>query len=143
MHLSNNIRAKLGGKNVIIFDGVCVLCNGWVNFVLRFDRKKHVHFIIAQSELGEEIYAELGLKSNDYETFIVVSNGIVNTKLDGVFALFRMLGWPWRILNVGRIMPSFFKNFFYDLIAKNRYALFGKRDTCILPTPEIKARFLG
>lgn len=142
MHFSPEIESRLADKNVIVFDGVCVLCNGWIKFVLRFDHNKDFQFIIAQSELGETIYSALGLKSDDYETFIVVTDNKISTKLDGVFALFHKLGWPWRILSFGRILPQPLKNVCYSLVAKNRYAIFGKRDVCILPTPEIKARFL-
>ncbi|MEJ6707930.1 MAG: DCC1-like thiol-disulfide oxidoreductase family protein, partial [Amylibacter sp.] len=75
MQLSQDVLCKINNRDFIIFDGVCVLCNGWVKFVLRFDRSKNFSFVIAQSELGEEIYAQLGLKSDDYDTFIIVKKG--------------------------------------------------------------------
>jgi len=132
----------MSGKNIIVFDGVCVLCNAWVKFTLHFDRQEKFHFVVAQSDLGEEIYRSLDLKSDDYDSFIVVTEGKIHTKLDGVFALFTTLGFPWKILSLGRILPLPLKNLLYDLVAKNRYRLFGKRDTCMIPTPEIRARFL-
>ena len=143
MQLSPEVLKKIDNRDFIIFDGVCVLCNGWVKFVLRFDRRENFHFVIAQSELGEEIYAQLGLKSYDYDTFIIVKNGEMFTKLDGVFALMSGIGWPWKILSIGKILPKPLKDWMYDRVAKNRYALFGKRDTCMMPTPEVKARFIG
>lgn len=143
MQLSPEILQKIDNRDFIIFDGVCVLCNGWVKFVLRFDRRENFHFVIAQSDLGEDIYAQLGLKSDDYDTFIIVKNGEMFTKLDGVFALMSGIGWPWKILSIGKILPKQLKDWMYDRVAKNRYALFGKRDTCMMPSPEVKARFIG
>ena len=143
MQLSPEVLKKIDNRDFIIFDGVCVLCNGWVKFVLRFDRRENFHFVIAQSELGEDIYAQLGLKSDDYDTFIIVKNGEMFTKLDGVFTLMSGIGWPWKILSIGKILPKPLKDWMYDRVAKNRYALFGKRDTCMMPTPEVKARFIG
>ena len=143
MQLSPEVLQKIDNRDFIIFDGVCVLCNGWVKFVLRFDRRENFHFVIAQSELGEDIYAQLGLKSDDYDTFIIVKNGEMFTKLDGVFALMSGIGWPWKILSIGKILPKPLKDWMYDRVAKNRYALFGKRDTCMMPSPEVKARFIG
>ena len=142
MRLSADILQKIGDRNFIIFDGVCVLCNGWVKFVLRFDRKKTFHFIIAQSDLGEEIYRQLDLKSDDYDTFVIVTNGTMHTKLDGVFALMREIGWPWRLLSLGRFAPQFLKDWSYDRVAKNRYSLFGKKDICMIPSPDVRARFI-
>jgi len=102
---SHNISKATQGKNIIVFDGICVLCNAWIKFALRFDCQKRLHFVIAQSELGAEIYATLGLMSDDYDSFVVITNGEVHTKLDGVFALLATLGYPWDILSVGRILP--------------------------------------
>lgn len=143
MNLSDDVLRTIDNRDFIIFDGVCVLCNGWVKFVLRFDRKENFSFVIAQSELGETIYEELGLKSNDYDTFIIVKDGQLYTKLDGVFALLSGIGWPWKIFAIGKILPKPLKDWMYDRVAKNRYALFGKRDVCMMPTPEVKTRFIG
>ncbi len=142
MQVPQTVTNALKGKNIIVFDGVCVLCNGWVKFTLRYDRQERFHFVIAQSDFGEKIYADLGLKSTDYETFIVFTDGQLHTKLDGVFALFSTLGYPWKIFSVFRVLPRPMKNLMYDLVAKNRYRLFGKRDTCMIPTPDVRARFL-
>jgi predicted DCC family thiol-disulfide oxidoreductase YuxK len=143
MTLSEDVLRQIDNRDFIIFDGVCVLCNGWVKFVLRFDTSENFSFVIAQSELGETIYEQLGLKSDDYDTFIIVRNGEMFTKLDGVFALLGAIGWPWKIVSIGKILPKGLKDYMYDRVAKNRYALFGKKDVCMMPTPEIKARFIG
>ena len=143
MNLSQDVLRQIDNRDFIIFDGVCVLCNGWVKFVLRFDKGENFSFVIAQSELGEKIYDELGLKSDDYDTFIIVHKGRMYTKLDGVFVLLSAIGWPWKTFSIGRILPKSFKDWIYDRVAKNRYTLFGKRDSCMIPTPEVRARFIG
>ena len=131
------------GKDVMVFDGECVLCNGWVQFALKFDRHERLHFVIAQSELGEMMFEKLGLKSDDYDTFILIHDGQVHTSLDGLFAMFKILGWPWRVFNIGRILPKVVKDWAYQRVARNRYKIFGRRDTCMIPTPEVRARFIG
>ena len=122
---------------------MCVFCNAWIKFVLWADKRKTFSFVIAQSALGERIYDELGLKSDDYDTFIVLTDdGRVETSLDGVFAVCRRLGLPWSILSIFRVLPRSLKDFAYNLVARNRYSLFGKRDTCMIPTPDVRARFI-
>lgn len=140
----DDIRTELHGHNVIVFDGVCVFCNAWIDFVLRRDRDRQFSFVIAQSGLGERIYDRLGLKSDDYDTFIVITrDGQVATSLDGVFTVFRRLGPPWSALSVLGVMPRGLKDFIYTRVARNRYRIFGRREICRIPGPEIRARFLG
>lgn len=140
--LPPEIRDRLQGRNIIVFDGVCAFCNAWVKFVLRFDRGAKFHFVIAQSDLGERLYSHLGLKSDDYETFIVVADNGITTSLDGVFTVLRRIGLPWSVLSVLRILPRGIKDFIYNRVARNRYSIFGKYDTCMIPTPEVRARFI-
>lgn len=143
MQTPSEIRNATDGRNVIVFDGVCVFCNAWVKFVLRADNRRQFHFLIAQSKLGERIYQQLGLKSDDYNTFIVLTDdGQVETSLDGVFSVCRKLGPPWSILSFLSILPRALKDFVYNLVARNRYSLFGKRDSCMIPTPDVRARFI-
>ena len=91
---------------IIVFDGNCALCSGWIKFVLKHYRKARFNFIIAQSALGEALYAHYGLKSEDYDTNILLKNGRVRVKLDGTLAMFAVLGWPWKALNIFRIVPN-------------------------------------
>lgn len=141
--LDPQIKALTQGEDVIVFDGVCVLCSGFLKFMLRFDRKSNFHFIIAQSELGEALYAQLGLKSTDYDTNIVITGGQLHTKLDAFVAAMMQLGGVWRLAAIVKILPRAVSDWLYDRIARNRYAMFGRTDACMIPTPEIKARFLG
>lgn len=128
--------------NLIVFDGVCVLCNGFVQFVLRHDRRRDFKFLIAQSVRGEALYARLGLKHGDYDTNLVFIDGKLFEKLDAFLAVMQRLGWPWRMLLPLKYLPLAVKNWLYDRIARNRYRLFGKYDTCIVPDARIKSRFL-
>jgi predicted DCC family thiol-disulfide oxidoreductase YuxK len=132
----------LRGRNVIVFDGVCVLCSAFFRFVLRHDRDRLFHFATAQSALGEALYAHLGLKSGDYETNLVLIDGQLHEELDAFAAVMRRLGWPWRAGAAAAWLPGPVKRFLYRRIARNRYAMFGRYDACYLPTPDLRARFL-
>lgn len=131
------------GADIIVFDGACVLCSGFLKFMLRFDRDQRFRFVVAQSELGEAIYAHLGLKSEDYDTNVVIVGGQVHTKLDAFVAAMQALGGPWRIAGVIKLLPRPVADWLYDRIARNRYAVFGRTDACMIPTLNVKARFLG
>jgi len=111
--------------------------------MLKRDHTARFHFVIAQSDLGEAIYAELGLKSDDYDTNIVITSGQVHTKLDAFVASVGSLGGIWTVAKLARALPRSVADWLYDRIAKNRYAVFGKTSACMIPTPAIKARFLG
>ncbi|MEM7439743.1 MAG: DCC1-like thiol-disulfide oxidoreductase family protein [Pseudomonadota bacterium] len=130
------------GKDVMVFDGVCNLCSGWVQFVVRRDPDARFLFLTAQSNLGEALYAELGLKSADYDSFIVIKKGRVFTSLDGVIAVCAALGPLWSLARILGFLPRPIKDAIYSLVARNRYRVFGKLDTCMVPTPHLRARFL-
>jgi len=127
---------------IIVFDGKCALCSKWVKFVLKHDRKKQFNFIIAQSPLGEALYAHYGLKSEDYDTNMLINNGYVRVKSDGTLAMFNALGWPWKFMSALWVFPRIIRDPIYDLIARNRINWFGAPDSCYLPTADIKARVL-
>ncbi|MEM9332768.1 MAG: DCC1-like thiol-disulfide oxidoreductase family protein [Pseudomonadota bacterium] len=129
-------------KNVIVFDGECVLCSGFFNFVLKHDQKKQFHFLTAQSQAGEALYAHYGLKVDDYDTNLVLIKGRLFERLHGLFEVLSLIGWPWRILNVFRFLPAFLLDWIYYRIARNRYRLFGKRSSCLVPDATLKARFI-
>ena len=127
--------------NLIVFDGECVLCSGFFRFVTARDDGRFM-FATAQSDVGRGIYADLGLSQTDFETNIVMINGTTYQRLDAFCAAMRQLGWPWRVLSVGRFLPRFIKDPMYHLIARNRYRIFGRYDTCMIPTPDVRARFV-
>ena len=129
-------------RPIIVFDGHCVLCSAWIGFVLKHDHQKQFRFILAQSELGEALYAHYGLKSEDYDTNLLVESGHVREKSDGTLAMFSALGWPWKLMSIFRIIPTPLRDSIYSLIARNRIGWFGAQEICYLPTPDVKARFL-
>ncbi len=140
--LSASLAEELQNTDLIVFDGECVLCSSFYRFVLRFDRKKHFSFATAQSDLGQRLYQVLNLPTDDFQTNLVIVDGQVFDHLDSFAATMKRLGWPWRILSVVRFLPRAVKTQLYTLIARNRYRLFGRYDTCVMPTKEVRARFV-
>ena len=127
---------------VIIFDGYCALCSGWANFVLRHDHKARYRLLSAQSPLGRALYIHYGLDPHDYETNILIEDGVAWFKSRGSIRMVAELGWPWSLVKVLRIVPPPLMNLLYGFIAKNRLRLFGKRETCYLPPASYANRFL-
>lgn len=129
-------------KNVIVFDGQCVLCSAFFRFVLKHDDRKQFHFMVAQTPAGEALYRFYGLKAADYDTNLVILNEELHERLHGFFEVAKLIGWPWRLLNVFRILPDRLLDWVYYRIARNRYRLFGRREDCLVPNSDIKARFI-
>lgn len=129
-------------EGLILFDGVCVLCSGMVAFVIPRDRAGRFRFLAIQSEAGTALARRFGIQPDDPEAVAVVSGGTAYFKADAAIAIGRGLpGYGWAVLL--KAVPRPIRDFLYDCIARNRYRLFGKRETCLMPTPEIRARFLG
>lgn len=127
---------------IIVFDAECVLCSANARFVLKRDRSGRFRLAAMQGEVGTALYRRFGIDPANPETMIVVHGGVALRDSDGVIAIWRGLGWPWRALAVAALVPRFLRDPVYRLIARNRYRLFGKRDTCWVPTPEEAARVL-
>ena len=129
-------------KPVIVFDGYCVLCSGWANFVLRHDHRKNFRLLAAQSPLGHALYAHYALGGDDYQSNLLLQNGRVFIKSEGSIMMASALGWPWRLATLLRVMPLAWRDKLYDWIASNRIRWFGRRDACYLPDPENADRFI-
>ena len=140
--LPPDLRADLDGHDVVVFDGVCVLCSGLLRFVLRHDRAERFRFVRAQSDLGARLYEALGMPTEEFETNLVIVGGRIHTHLDAFGAAMRALGWPLKALGAASWIPGPIAKPIYFAIARNRYRLFGRTDTCMMPTPELRARFL-
>lgn len=128
--------------DLIVFDGVCVLCNGFARFVHRWDRAGTFRFATAQSAIGRAVYESVGLSPDAMDTVLIRRHGRVLKKSDGVFAAVSAFGGAWRAINVLKVCPRPIRDWAYDRIAKNRYRLFGRLDTCPLPPPDLRARFV-
>ena len=129
-------------KPIILFDGVCNFCNGAVQFIIKHDKRGIFQFASLQSSIGKElIETKPGLK--DLDSVILIQNGIVKTESTAALQISKKLdGWP-KIFYIFIVIPAPIRNYFYKLFASNRYRLFGKSETCMIPTKEIRDRFLS
>lgn len=130
-------------RPVILFDGVCNFCNGAVNFVIKRDKTAQIHFAPLQSEKGRLFARQYGFSDEELKTFIFIEDNKFYTKSTAALKVCRYLGALWPLCYGFIIVPKFIRNAVYDLLAKNRYKWFGKKDTCMIPTPEVRARFIG
>ena len=130
-------------RPILIFDGNCVLCSTFVQFILRTDKRRRFRLLSAQSLLGTALYRHLGLASVDYETNILLEDGHAWLKSEGSIRVFERLGFPWSLMSIGRLLPRPIRDWLYERIARNRLRWFGVRETCYLPDPSQADRFLG
>ena len=128
--------------NLVIFDGVCNLCAKSVRFVLRHEKKPILHFTPMQSATGARLMREHGVNPEDADTFIVIADGRAFVKSDAAIQLSKFLCNGWRLLGVIKFVPRPIRDWFYNVIARNRYQWFGRSDECMVPTPEVRARFI-
>jgi predicted DCC family thiol-disulfide oxidoreductase YuxK len=129
-------------NQLVIFDGVCNLCNGTVQFIIKRDRNKKFSFITRQSPIGQEMLMQLGLPVEDQSTVVYLKAGVPYLKSMAVLKILKDLGRGWSLLYVLVVIPAFIRDFIYDLIAKNRYRFFGRRNSCKVPGSEMTDRFL-
>lgn len=126
---------------IILFDGVCNFCNSSVNFIIEHDKQGVFKFAPLQSEIGKTYIEKFGL--NDLDSVILVEDDKAYTHSTAALKIAKRLGGIWSWAYAFIIIPRPVRDFFYKLFAANRYRLFGKKDVCMMPTPEIRARFLG
>ena len=128
---------------VILFDGICNLCNASVIFVLEYERKPVFQFASIQSEAGKELLKACGLPGDYSQAVILIENGTMYSSSTAALRIGQQLRFPWSSLSyMGFIVPRFARDWVYRQIAKHRYRWFGKRDVCMVPTGDLKARFL-
>ena len=130
------------GSDLIVFDGECVLCSHFFQFMLRHDTEQRFSFATAQSALGQRLFRERGLPTDDFKTLLVFVEGRCFQRMDAIAAAMRALPGLWPVLGVCRFLPGFLKDPMYHALARNRYRLFGRTETCLVPGPDIRARFL-
>jgi predicted DCC family thiol-disulfide oxidoreductase YuxK len=127
---------------IVLFDGVCHLCSGLVQFVVRRDTAGGVRLAALQSPKGQALLAWCGLPLDDFDTMVLLEQGHAYFKSSAMLRLMRHLAWPWPLLSLALVVPPFLRDWLYDRIARNRYRLFGRDETCMMPTPELGRRFL-
>jgi predicted DCC family thiol-disulfide oxidoreductase YuxK len=130
-------------ENIILFDGVCNLCNASVSFVIERDRKNVFQFASLQSSFGQEVLKKHQLSSSDFDSMILLQNGTIHQRSDAALRIAKELSGAWKLLYGFIIVPRFIRNGMYNFVARNRYKWFGKQEACMIPTPELKAKFIA
>lgn len=135
------------GGAIIVFDGVCVLCNGWVGFLLRHDRRGRYRFAAMQSDAGRALLGAHGLDPDDPASFLLIEHDVeaaprMSTNSDAIRRVLVGLGGIWRLAHAIALVPRPLRDAAYRWLARNRYRWFGKHAACSLPAPEHRQRFL-
>ena len=128
---------------ILLFDGVCNLCNGSVQLIIRRDPEARFRFASLQSEVGQRYLEELQVDRDAVDSVILVEGGRWYKESDAALRIARLLGGPWKAMGILRLLPRPLRDRLYRFIARHRYRWFGKRESCWLPTPELRERFLG
>lgn len=133
------------GKKIILFDGVCNLCNSSVQFVIKRDKRDIFRFAPLQSDIGKKMIDERGIDTSTVDSIILIEPKIAYyTKSSAAIEIANDLGGIWKLFNVFTyILPLSMRDWVYDFIARNRYKWFGKKESCMIPTPEMTAKFIG
>ena len=130
-------------KPIILFDGVCNLCNNAVQFVIKHDPSDEFVFAALQSATGQELLQQYNLPQVGFDSFVLIQNGKIFLKSTAALQIAKQLNGPIKLLYGFIIVPAFIRNAVYNIIAKNRYKWFGKKDNCMMPTPALQSRFLN
>ncbi|AWX46199.1 Alpha-N-acetylgalactosaminidase [Flagellimonas maritima] len=132
------------GKKIILFDGVCNLCNSSIQFVIKRDKKDIFRYAALQSQVGQKLIDERAIDISKVDSIILVEPGVAYyTKSDAALNIAKSFGGVWKIVNVFTWIPKSFRDAVYNFVARNRYRWFGQKDACMIPTPELRAKFLG
>ena len=131
----------LPNKPLLLFDGVCNLCSTEVQFLIKHDSEGKLMFTSQQSDKGQAILKSLHINHLDLQTVILIEEGIVYTRSSAIIHTFNYLDGVWQFGKYLKIIPSFIADFFYKILAANRYKWFGKKEACWIPTPALRSRF--
>ena len=127
---------------VLLFDGVCNLCNGTVQFIIPRDPNRRIRFAPLQSETGRELAARCGISTEDLETLVLVEGEACYTRSEAAICVARHLGGVYALAGLLRVVPRPLRDRVYDFVAAHRYQWFGRRESCMVPSPETAGRFL-
>ena len=127
---------------IVLFDGVCNFCNASINFIIEHDRSGYFKFAPLQSAIGEELLSKHGISRVETDSVILIEDEISYTHSDAALRIARRMDGFWSWAYTLRVIPRVIRDLGYKLIARYRYRIFGRRDACMMPTPEIRARFL-
>lgn len=127
---------------IIVFDAGCVLCSGWVQFLLKRDRRKVFRFASMQTPAGAALLKDAGLSVEDLQTILLVDGDRSYQHTAAILRIVHQLGWTWRLLWLGWLVPAPIRDATYRFVARNRYRIFGRREQCFLPSAEDRNRFI-
>ena len=127
---------------IVLFDAQCVLCSANAQFILIRDRREEFLLASMQGEVGARLFAENGLDPTDPNTILVIEGDHVRKDSDAVLSIYEKLGFPWSLMGLFRLVPPALRDLVYRFVARNRYRVFGRRDTCWLPPAHLKSRVL-
>jgi len=127
---------------VILFDGVCKLCNAWSNFILKYDTQHVFKLASVQSDAGQAILRHYGYPLDHFDTMLLVDQGVAHAKSTAFLNIVRQLPLPFKLLTIGRFIPRPIRDWLYDRVAQNRYRIFGRYYQCVMPSPAHAGRFL-
>ncbi|WP_299322746.1 thiol-disulfide oxidoreductase DCC family protein [Parasphingopyxis sp.] len=127
---------------LIVFDGDCVLCSRSMRLILRFDRARRFRLTPAQGEIGQALYRHLGLPTDAFETYLLIADGRIYQRSTAVAQIARRLGWPWKAGAALAIIPRPVRDALYNLVARHRYRLFGRKAACGIADPALRDRML-
>lgn len=130
-------------QKVVLFDGVCNLCNSSVQKLIRWDKKETLKFASLQSKFGQRLLSDLKLDKDNFTSILYLKGNQVFTRSTAAILILTDLGGGWKIMRIFYLIPKILRDKIYDWISKNRYKWFGKKEQCWLPTPELKKRFLN
>jgi len=128
--------------SIILFDGVCNLCNSSINFVIKRDKNDVFKFGALQEEPGISLLKKYGINTLDTDSIILIENGKAYIKSTAALKVAKKLSAAWPLLYGFIIIPTFIRNWVYNYVAKNRYKWYGKKDSCMIPTPALREKFL-
>lgn len=127
---------------IIVFDAKCLICSSWVQFLLKYDRRRVFRFASIQSKAGMDLLARAGLNITTLETLLLVDGERNYQQTAAILRVLHQLGFPWKLAWIAWLVPSFIRNAGYRWAARNRYRLFGRSDACFLPNAEHRLRFM-
>ncbi|HTE82223.1 MAG TPA: DCC1-like thiol-disulfide oxidoreductase family protein [Reyranella sp.] len=130
-------------RPILIFDGHCVLCSSFAQFILRHDHRRRFRLLAAQTPLGVALYRHFDLDPTNYQTNILIEGGRAWLKSEGSIRVFERVGFPWSVMAIGRVLPLPVRDWLYEIVARNRLRWFGTRATCFLPDQSEADRFLA
>lgn len=133
---------KSKDHKIILFDGVCNLCNGAVTYIIRRDKKNLFKFAALQSEIGQQLISKFNIDTSKVDSIILIDGEKHYEKSSAALRIAKYLSGAYPLLFGFMILPKFIRNAVYDYIAKNRYKWFGKKESCMIPTAELKSKFL-